>query len=83
MPLFDFICRDCEQVFEFLLLKNSEPARCPECGSGSVVRQAVSLFSCTGIQLTKRLKMESEQQMKKGMKEMQEKKLKKERIKII
>ncbi len=83
MPLFDFTCLDCQHEFEFLSLKHSEPPECPECQSRSVVRQAVSLFSCTGVQMTKRLKMESEERMKRGMKEMKGQSLRKERIKIL
>jgi putative FmdB family regulatory protein len=83
MPLFDFTCLDCNCLFEFLILKNSELPICPECGSRSVARQSVSLFSCTATQLTKRLKSESEENMKRGMNQMRAEKLKKDRIKII
>jgi putative FmdB family regulatory protein len=83
MPLFDFSCQNCKHEFEFLFLKNSDPPRCPECGSASVERQGVSLFSCTGMQLTKRLKRDSEERMKTGMKQMKGQELRKERIKII
>ena len=83
MPIFDFTCLRCDHEFEFLIIKDLGLPRCPECGSQSVVRQAVSLFSCLGVQLTKRLKLESEERMKRGMKQMKDEKFKKERIKII
>lgn len=83
MPLFDFTCLDCQHEFEFLSLKNSELPECPECKSRTVVRHTVSLFSCTGVQVTKRLKLASEDRMKQGMKEMKGQNLRKERIKII
>ncbi len=83
MPLFDYRCQNCANEFEFLIIKEREVPQCPECGSRSVVRQTVSLFSCTEVQMTKRLKLESEDRMKKGMQQMKEQKLKKERIKII
>jgi putative FmdB family regulatory protein len=83
MPIFDYSCPQCQQDFEFLLFKDGELPICPECGNRSVVRQPVSLFSCTATQLTKRLKTESEENMKRGMNQMKAEKLKKDRIKII
>ena len=82
MPIFDFTCRRCGHEFERLILKHSDLPPCPECGSRSVTRMAVSLFSCTGVQMTKQLKFESEERMKKGMEQMKKNKLRKERIKI-
>jgi len=82
MPIFDFTCRRCGHEFEHLILKHHDLPRCPECGSRSVARMAVSLFSCTGVQMTKQLKLESEERMKKGMEQMKKKTLRKERIKI-
>jgi putative FmdB family regulatory protein len=82
MPIFDFTCRRCGHEFEHLILKDRELPRCPGCGSRSVTRMAVSLFSCTGVQMTKQLKFESEERMKKGVEQMKKEKLRKERIKI-
>lgn len=83
MPIFDFNCRLCGHEFEHLILKDHDLPRCPECGSRSVDRKAVSLFSCTGVQMTKQLKFESEERLKKGMEQMKKEKLRKDRIKII
>jgi len=83
MPIFDFTCLQCKQEFEFLIIKDRELPHCPECGSRSIARQAVSLFNCTGVQMTKRLKLESEERMKRGMAQMKEEKLRKKPIKII
>lgn len=83
MPLFDFTCHKCGHEFEHLILKHADQPQCPNCGSKSVTRLAVSLFSCTGVQLTKQLKMESEERMKRGMERMKKEKLRKDRIKIV
>ena len=83
MPIFDFSCGRCGHEFEHLLFKERERPPCPNCGSKSVTRKTVSLFSCTGLKLTKQLKMESEERMKRGMKRMKKEKLRKDRIKIV
>ena len=83
MPLFDFTCRQCGTEFEGLVLKDADQTECPECGSLSVERSTVSLFSCTGVQVTKRLKLDSEERMRKGMQQMKKQKLRKDRIKIL
>ncbi len=38
MPLFDFQCRSCQQVFE-VLIRTSETPVCPHCGSDQLDRQ--------------------------------------------
>jgi len=83
MPIFDYICKQCGQEFETFVLLDSDRIQCPECGSESVKKVPTSLFSCTGVQLTKRLKMESEEQMVKGQEWMSKQKLRKNRIKIL
>lgn len=83
MPIFDFICHACGHEFEHLILKSGDSVRCPECGSGSVSRRSVSLFNCSGVQLTRQLKLDSEETMKRGMNQMKEEKLSKDRIKIL
>ena len=83
MPIFDFTCQKCGYEFEHLILKDCGLPRCPDCGSKSVTRVAVSLFSCTGTQLAKKLKLESEGTMKRGMEQMKKETLSKDRIKIL
>ena len=83
MPIFDFTCNRCGSEFEGLVLKDNDRVQCPECGNLSVRREPVSLFSCTGVQVTKRLKMDSEERMNKGRQWMKKQKLRKDRIKIL
>jgi len=83
MPLFDFTCAECGWGFESLVLKPEEPIRCPKCGSDSVSRSDISLFSCTGVNLTKRLTMDSEDRLKKGMAKMQKQRMRRDRIRIL
>ena len=83
MPLFDFTCKRCGAEFESLVLKDTDRIECSACGSRSVHRMTVSLFSCTGVQVTKRLKLDSEERMNKGTAWMKKQKLRKNRIKIL
>jgi putative FmdB family regulatory protein len=83
MPIFDFTCKQCDHAFESLVLGESDRIRCPECGSGAVLRMTVSLFSCTGVQLTKQLRLDSEERMKKGRDLMKKEGMRKNRIKIL
>ena len=82
MPIFDYICKNCNHEFESLVLHRTESVCCPACGRDSV-KKTVSLFTCTGVRLDKRLKMDSEEHMKKGMKMMKKEKPRKKRIKIL
>ena len=83
MPIFDFICKHCNHEFESLCCNGQNASvRCPECGRDSE-KKTVSLFTCTGVQLDKRLKMDSEVQMKQGLKMMKKERLRKKRIKIL
>ena len=50
MPLFDFKCRACGQVFEYLV-RGDAKAVCPHCNSGDVEKQ-LSLFSVGAPGLT-------------------------------
>ncbi|HHT85631.1 MAG: FmdB family zinc ribbon protein [Bacillota bacterium] len=43
MPIFEFRCRHCGQVFECLVRKNDVPV-CPECGSQDLTK-LISMFS--------------------------------------
>jgi len=83
MPIFDFRCHRCGFEFESIVLGGKNPGPCPNCGSNLVQKRLVSLFNCTGIQLTKRLKMESEEKMKKGQEMLKKAPLRKDRIKIL
>jgi putative FmdB family regulatory protein len=82
MPIFDFRCQKCGKEFERLVLGEQEQVSCPECESREINR-LVSTFSCTTVQLNKRLKMDSEDKMKKGLKKMKHMKHRKRRIKIL
>lgn len=83
MPIHDYLCRHCGFQFESLVLGMKDLARCPQCGSDNVQRSLVSLFNCTGVQLTKRLKMDSEERMKKGQEMFKKGPFRKKRIKIL
>lgn len=37
MPVFEYVCRPCEHVFEKLVLR-SEPSSCPKCGAADPQR---------------------------------------------
>jgi putative FmdB family regulatory protein len=88
LPLYDFHCDACGAEFERLLLKQDETVECPSCLADSVTRLTVSSFTCTGVQVTKRLRLESEERMRKGSEQLSGKKpggqqLRKQRIKIL
>jgi putative FmdB family regulatory protein len=83
MPIFDYICRGCGEEFEALVFQDAERVACPECEGDSVDRIPVSLFSCTGVQLTKMLKMDSEERMNKGREWMKRQEIRRKRIKIM
>jgi len=83
MPIYDFACQHCSTEFENLVLKETDKIQCPECRSDSVQRITVSLFSCTGVQVTKRLKLDSEERMNRGIQQMKRQKRRKDRIKIL
>ena len=38
MPLFDFLCKDCEATSEVLVRSAKEKVACPQCGSKNVER---------------------------------------------
>lgn len=68
MPVYEFECKNCGNKFE-TLIRSHDPGniRCPVCGSRRVPRIA-SIFSCFGVQLTKRLRMEAEDGLKREKK---------------
>ncbi len=83
MPIFDFTCNQCDHQFESIVLGDSDRIQCPECGSSAVFRITVSLFSCTGVQLNKQLRLDSEERMNKGRGLMKKQGMRKSRIKIL
>ena len=44
MPLYEFKCLDCGNLFELLIMKSEHKVRCPACESESVER-VLSLFA--------------------------------------
>jgi len=38
MPIYEFVCRDCGEQFEWLT-RNDEKPSCPSCGRGSLTKQ--------------------------------------------
>ncbi|OEG71308.1 hypothetical protein ATZ36_15200 [Candidatus Endomicrobiellum trichonymphae] len=46
MPLFEFICKKCNEKFEMLVL-GSESTECPKCKSSEVMKQFSSFASTT------------------------------------
>ncbi|MBI2816288.1 MAG: zinc ribbon domain-containing protein [Acidobacteria bacterium] len=33
MPIYEYVCQECQNQFEKIILKKSEPIECPKCGS--------------------------------------------------
>lgn len=50
MPMYDFACRECGQVFEkkLRMSQSSDPQVCPSCGSGDTRRHMSSAFAVGG-----------------------------------
>jgi putative FmdB family regulatory protein len=44
VPLYDYACLNCGEVFEALVLHNSAPPACPRC-RGQHLKQQISMFS--------------------------------------
>ncbi len=64
MPIFEYTCRDCGKEFEVIKRpKDRKQIHCPACSSRSV-KKMLSSFSCLGMQLTKRLKFDAEEGLK-------------------
>ncbi len=52
MPLFEYRCRDCDELFEWLQSRADDvPAGCPRCGGKQVVRQ-LSVFAVPATRAT-------------------------------
>lgn len=39
MPIYEYLCRECDDTFEELVFAGREPERCPKCGSKDIDRQ--------------------------------------------
>ncbi|GJM39955.1 MAG: hypothetical protein DHS20C20_02370 [Ardenticatenaceae bacterium] len=50
MPMYDFACRDCGQVFEkkLRMSQSSAPQTCPTCGSGETRRHMSAVIAVSG-----------------------------------
>ncbi|MCA9896657.1 MAG: zinc ribbon domain-containing protein [Ardenticatenaceae bacterium] len=50
MPMYDFACRECGQVFEkkLRMSQSSDPQACPSCGSGDTRRHMSSAIAIGG-----------------------------------
>ncbi len=65
MPIYEYECQHCGKIFEMLVYGGDpKTVQCPACSSGSVAR-VMSPFSCLGVQLTKKFRMEAEEGLKK------------------
>lgn len=47
MPIYEYLCKDCDQKFEKLLLRKEDPVRCPRCGGSRYTLQ----FSVFGFEV--------------------------------
>ena len=47
MPLYEYVCRDCQQRFERLVRSFTESVQCPACRSAEVEKQ-LSTFAMAG-----------------------------------
>ncbi len=43
MPIFTYKCKECGEVFDFLMLLRNEKAKCLKCGSEKIEKQ-ISVF---------------------------------------
>jgi putative FmdB family regulatory protein len=47
MPIFEYVCRNCDQEFETIVPRHDSPAGCPNCNSENVEKQ-LSVFAVSG-----------------------------------
>lgn len=50
MPVYDYICQDCQKTFEVALTLDEhdhENAKCPDCGSRNVEQEASAFYAVT------------------------------------
>ena len=50
MPLYDYVCNDCNKTFELVLTlkEHDTEIKCPKCGSRNVEQEATAFFAVTG-----------------------------------
>lgn len=48
MPMFEYICLECNKKFEELVMRQDEAVHCPECKSDHVAKQ-ISTFSSSSL----------------------------------
>ena len=48
MPIYEFVCMECESHFEELVGMNAADPACPDCGASKVARQ-LSVFAAHGL----------------------------------
>jgi len=64
MPIYEYECRRCGKIFEVLVYgRDRKTVHCPSCSDGSAAR-VMSSFSCLGVQLNKKFRMEAEEGLK-------------------
>jgi len=39
MPMYEYVCQECEHPFESLVFDKDEPVQCPKCASARVAKQ--------------------------------------------
>jgi len=50
MPVYDYVCNDCQKTFELVLTLGEHDKgdiRCPKCGSQNVEQDAVAFYAVT------------------------------------
>ena len=47
MPVYEFVCNECEKMFEELVMRKDEVIECPSCGSRDA-RKLMSTFAVAG-----------------------------------
>jgi putative FmdB family regulatory protein len=47
MPVYDYVCHDCQKTFETVLTLNEHDVKCPHCGSKNVEQEATAFFAVT------------------------------------
>jgi len=50
MPVYDYICHDCNKTFEEVLTlqEHEKTVTCPHCGSKKVEQEVAAFFAVTG-----------------------------------